>query len=273
MKTKHIFRQIRNGFILAVLISGSAVAATVSRDFKTSQTLSKGTIVSLENNASQVVSANQDNIANIYGVVVPKGDLSFDQTGATGGTAAVANEGVVDTLVSDNNGPINAGDSVTVENINGVGQKATKSGRVVGIAQGSLDQTAQSYKEVQVDGKTVKIALVPVKIGVSEFNPNSGAGNSQEEVNNRNKALQIADSFAGKEVKPFALLIAGLLLLVSIFVSVFLVTSSGYASMISIGRNPLSQKTIIRSLVRMVLIAVAIFVIGLALSYAVLKLL
>lgn len=266
-------KKIAAGFLpifLALIVIGQAAAATLTQDYSTTQKIPRGSIVSLGNQTGEVVLASSDNITNLYGVAVKGGDLSFNQASNTNSeTVPVASGGVVDVLVSDNNGEIKAGDPITVDNVAGIGQKATSSGKIVGIAQGSLNVRDSNAKQVSIgdngSNKNISISTIQIKVGVTEYAPptnNSG---------NRNKILQIADGIVGKEVKPYGVIISGLILLVCIFVSVFLVTSSGYASMISIGRNPLSERKIILSLLRMLGIAVTIFMVGLLLSYGILQ--
>lgn len=257
------------GVIWALILGGGAYAATVTQTYNTERTLAKGTIVSLDKDASLVVEANRENLTNLYGVVVEKGDLSFGQASSEK-TAVVANGGVVETLVSTSNGAVVAGDPITVDAITGVGEKATKSGRIIGVAQSAINDNSANTQSFTLsgDGSRVSVGLIPVKIEVRNYDITSGqvfaaSGKS------RNKLLQVADSLAGKQVKPYALIISGLLLLFGIFMATFMIMSSGYASLIAIGRNPLAEKKIIKSLLRMLLSAVLIFVFSLMLAYGV----
>lgn len=267
-------KKIIGSLIFAILIAtsvASVAAATVTQGFNTQDTIPQGAIVSLDKQASEVILASSANVSTLYGVVVREGDVSFSQgTNTNSSIVPVASGGVVETLVSNNNGPVNVGDPITVNDVAGIGEKATNSGKIIGIAQSALSEQDSSSRTVSIgqngSQKNINIATIPVKIEVSDYASPHGSGN-------RNKILQVADSLVGKEVKPFGLVVSGLILLVCIFVSVFLITSSGYASMISIGRNPLSERKIIKSLLRMLGIALSIFVVGLLLSYAILHLL
>lgn len=260
------------GLVIVSLVSGTLLAAGVTSEHQTNGRLASGTIVSLDKEASEVVHANRENISNLYGVIVASGDLSFNRT-TSETTAQVATEGVIDTLVSNNKGNIEAGDAITVDAVEGIGEKVTASGRIIGIAQADFTGQESNSRQFMVDTgtqeKSVQIGTIPVKVGVQMYSVAGGAsldGTGQA----RNKALQIADSIAGQTVKPLALVIAGLILLLGVFISAFLVTSSGYASLISIGRNPLAEKRIVRSLAKMLLIAIGIFIASVALAYAVL---
>lgn len=261
--------------LMLVFAVGTVSAATVSQTFQAKGELTSGQIVSLDKTANTVVKANSDNIANLYGVAVSNSAVEFTPNNTTG--VAVANTGVIDTLVSTVNGSIKSGDPVTVSTVEGIGEKALGIGKIIGVAQGNLDDGTRGAKdfELQENGtsRTIKVGTIPVKIEVSNYNPAVGLTNSGAvDVSDRNKALQVADSIAGKPVKALSLIVASLVLLLAIFVSTFLITSSGYASMISLGRNPLSEKHIMRSLFKLIMISVGIFSVGVILAYGILKL-
>lgn len=271
--------KLKSLLILAFLISTSLAAnisaATLSRDFFSEEKLAKGTIVSLDQQASKVLKSNFKNLHNMFGVVVEEGDISFKRQ-ADEQIVAVANEGVMDTLVSTANGEIKSGDPITVRSVEGVGEKATQNGRIVGIAQDNFSAQSSNGKNFTIDQegskKDIVVGLLPVKLGVTDYtlsNPALGTASEQE----RNWIERIADSFAGKEVKPIALIAAGLVLVSGVFIATFLITSSSFASVISIGRNPFARKNIITSLIGLIALSVGIFASSIALAYLILRLL
>lgn len=258
---------------LISLLAPSVLAATVSQTFKTNGDVTAGQVVSLDKEANTVVLANQNNIANLYGVVVSASSVEFN---ASNEGALVANTGVLDTYVSTANGAVKAGDAIGISTIEGIGEKAIRTGKIIGVAQGSLDENTGNAKDFQLQegqtSRTIKVGIVPVKVEVSNYNPATGLVNAEsQDVSNRNKALQVADSIAGKPVNAIALVLSGIILLISIFVATFLLTSSGYASMIAMGRNPLSEKKIMQSLFRLIALSIGIFLVGLALSFVIIK--
>jgi hypothetical protein len=252
--------------VLFTLLPSAVLAVSVSQTFKTSGDITSGHIVSLDKEANTVVLANRNNIANLYGVVVGASSLEFSTDNSKG--ALVATTGVVDAFVSTASGAVVAGDPIAVGDIEGIGEKAVRTGKIVGVAQGSLDATSTNAKDFVLNEgttrRTIKVATIPIKIEVSNYNP--------IDESNRNKILQVADNIAGKPVSAIALIVSGIILLIAIFVSTFLLTSSGYASMIAMGRNPLSEKRIMKSLFKLILISLGIFVVGVSLSYLVIKL-
>jgi hypothetical protein len=263
---------------IAIVFSLSAAvsAVTLTQNFRASEQLAKGTIISLDKQASAVTRSNGKNITNMYGVVVESGDISFFTQAEHQNDATVSNSGVVLTLVSNATGDIEVGDPITVNGIAGIGQKATVSGRILGVAQSAFSDKSPNAKQFEVDQngskKNIKVGLIPVRISVSDYTTSTSALDLKDEQN-RNKIEQIADSLAGKIVKPIALIISGLILISGVFISTFLITSSSYASMVSIGRNPLSEKKIIRSLIGLIALSIGIFCASLLLSYLTLKIL
>lgn len=260
------------GIVLLTTL-GQVSAANLTKVFAANNAMAEGTIVSLENNSSTAVAASRDNLASLYGVVVASGDLAISDTAASGQTVEVSKDGIVDTLVSDFQGSIKAGDPVTVNTVEGVGEKAVVSGKIIGIAQADFDGTGAGSRQFSVsDGnssKDVRVGLIPVKVEVQLYSIAS-SGQGSLSTANRSKALQIADSLTGHTVKPYALIIAGILLAFGVLIAGFLVISSGYASMISLGRNPIAKKVILVSLMKILLVAVAICFVSASLAYTVL---
>lgn len=258
-----------------LLPTSVAFGAIVTEDFRAEQEFPNGTIVSLDKEAAVVVKSNYKNIHNMYGAVVDEGEIALK---ATSGQrhVPVANSGVVATLVSTANGEIRPGDAITVNTVEGVGEKATRNGRVVGVAQTTFNDTTDGAKSatLKLDGsdKNIKVGLIPVKLGVTDYTTaESNLGSAAEQE--RNWVERMADSFAGKQVKPIALIAAGLVLLSGVFIATFLITSSSFASVISIGRNPFARKNIISSLIGLIVMSVAIFAGSILLAYLILKLL
>jgi low affinity Fe/Cu permease len=174
------------GLILAVaiVVSGLLVSTyspkvvhaitTLSQGYLTSDSVVLGSIVSLVKNSSdQVSAANNANVDSILGVVIGDGNsllsLSTDKTPKQ---IQVATSGVVQVLVSDINGTINQGDSITASPISGVGMKATDSIKVVGIAQGDLNNghaSKQTYKDKGGQEHSVVLGQIPILVNVSYF--------------------------------------------------------------------------------------------------------
>lgn len=99
--------------------------------------LKKGDLVCIDNIASEKVVACNSTNSSIVGVVSTKpyttmgeNDIDADRSQSV----EMALVGRVPLIVTSKNGNISAGDKVTISNITGIGQKATKKGQIVGIA-------------------------------------------------------------------------------------------------------------------------------------------
>jgi site-specific recombinase XerD len=139
------FQTRTNGVVGSITGGGSGVqyhttAADFAEYFKkdTQETISYGTIVCL-NTSGLVTSCVEDN-QNIVGV-------SSEKPGFVGGknlgnaSVIVGLVGQIETYVSGKNGPIQAGDPISVGGSEGIGIKATNGGRIVGRALQPYDST------------------------------------------------------------------------------------------------------------------------------------
>jgi hypothetical protein len=173
--------------------------------------------------------------------------------------------------VSDVGGAVANGDKITVSPIEGVGMKATETTTVVGTAQADLKLDEAEIRTVtDRNGKKVNvhIGLVPVQVSVASFTPDSDKRTAFVPP-----FLQaLANDVSGRDVSPIRVLTAALILLL-LFVSVtVLLYSAVRSSIISIGRNPLSQAAVRKSLLEVILTVLGILLFAAGLIYIVLTL-
>lgn len=203
------------------------------------------------------------------GIAVDKPLLAL--TSGTGTTVQAALSGTADTLVSNVNGTIHAGDLITASPIAGIGMKAVRPTVVVGTAQADLDSSSTVTKSVEgLNGKpvTVKIGLIPVAISVAYYSGGSASGLVSAYVP---PILQsFADAITGKEVSPLRVLMGTLALLLGFGIVAIMLSTSIRNELISLGRNPLARTTLLRALVDIILAAIAVALITLVAVYAIL---
>lgn len=230
------------------------------------------TIASLVNiakdNPNYVILSDAEHVDQLIGVVSSKPLIELSEEGGRVGVQVVSN-GTTLTLVSDLNGKITTGDKITASPIAGVGMKAIESTVVVGTAQASLDSVELETREVtdKVGKKQyVKIGLIPVQVGVAFYSPHA-----QKQSAFVPPFLQtLANQVTGKDVSPIRVLIAALVLLL-LFISVtVLLYSSVRSSIISIGRNPLSESAVRKSLFQVGITVFAVLIFAAAIVYLVL---
>jgi hypothetical protein len=259
------------GSLLLVLLSlanlSAESAALITQGFQTEETnLSTGALVSLKDGTANTVElANTSRAAKLVGVV---GENAFLELSDDDSSVQVVTNGAASALVSDLNGEIKAGDRITPSPIAGVGMKATQSGVIVGTASGDMTDTDSVDRTITAqdgDQQTVRIGLVPAQINVAAYITGEGDSAVPSFLQN------FANAIAGRNVSPVRILVASLLTIL-LFASVtVLLYSAVRSSIISIGRNPLSEHALRRTLFQVGLTVFGIIIGGLLLIYAILK--
>lgn len=254
---------------LCMSLSATSFALTsISQGYLTSDALALGSIVSLDKNSSDHVSAtNSDTVTNIFGVVIDGGNSLLSVSTGTATQVQVATSGVVQVLVSNINGDINQGDAITGSPIKGVGMKATDNIKVVGIAQDSLntnDSSLQSYTDKQGKGHSVRIGLIPVLVNVAYYYKTANKTLIPSAVQN------IANALAGKQVSPAPIIIASAIFLATVIVVTSIIYSMIRSSIISVGRNPMAQSAVYRDVIQLSILVLGILTVAFVAIYLVL---
>jgi hypothetical protein len=218
-----------------------------------------------KDNPNSIELSNTEKADRLTGIVSnnPLIDLSDGGSGVQ-----VVTSGLTFGLVSNLNGDVQSGDKITASPISGVGMKATESTVVVGTVQGSLADAETETRTIRDEAgneKEVRIGVLPIQVSVAYYSVDVGKaafvpGFLQE----------LANSVAGQNVSPVRVLVAALILLL-LFISVtVLLYSAVRSSIISIGRNPLSEGAVRKSLFEVALTVVAVLVFAVMTIYLVL---
>jgi hypothetical protein len=207
------------------------------------------------------------------GVVIGANDTSI-LLGKEGEKAYVAKVGRYSVLVSNQTGDIAAGDYVTVSAVSGIGMKATDRDPVI---LGKALNAFKSSDSAQVIGTaTIKDSAGKehqIKIGHTTVDVSIGKNPKLKTDDTLPKVLQRASELiAGKPVAPLRVYMSLLLLAIATAISGSLIYSAVRSSLVSIGRNPLSKKSIIRGMFQVVLIGLMVFLSGVFGVYLLLKL-
>lgn len=252
---------------VAMLVPVTAYAVTaLSEGFSSNQPLSLGSIVSLEKNSTDtVVPASMNNSDNILGVVINHDSSLLSVTNSKKEQVQVATSGTVPVIVSDINGEIKRGDHITASPLSGVGMKATANVRIVGIAQGDVtSMKKESYKDQAGKEHSVTLGEVPTLVNVAYFF-------KEPEKTVVPRAIQsVANAIAGKSVSTLPVVLSIAVFLIMIIVVCSIVYSMIKSSIISIGRNPMSQAAVYRDMVQMSALVLAILSVGLISIYFIL---
>jgi hypothetical protein len=220
----------------------------ISQGYKLNGTAVNGTLVATDRKAAgTIVPATLDMVNNLVGVIVQDKE-SLLTVGSGTNQTHVAISGMAYALVSNINGDIRVGDRVTTSPLSGIGMRATNPTRVLGMAQSDLasatDVQTVAAKDKSGKDVSVKVGRVLVSVNIGYY-----VGPADSSKSFIPKPLQdTANALAGKQVSPIRIIIGGVLLLLSLIISIILVYSSVRSSIISIGRNPLSQPAIRKGL-------------------------
>lgn len=258
--------------LVSAVSSGGASAQGYSAD----SPIDNGTIVRLSDaDAGRVSPAKQAELQNMFGVTINQQQMpvKLSQEGLEN-EVFVAVSGTYNVLVSTQGGAINPGDYVTLSSIDGIAMKAgydesTVFGRAAARFDGQgvvLGQTM--LKDVDGhDNQLVKLGSIPVTIKV-ESNPNEKSTKAKVP-----EALErIGQAIAEKEVDPIRIYLSMAITAVSLITAFIVIFSGVRSSIISIGRNPMTKKSIFRALVEIILTSFLILIIGLFAVYLLLKL-
>ena len=223
-----------------------------------------GALVSTSKSDAETVElATIDSAARLIGIV-DKDPLVAISAGSK--EAHVVLSGTTSVLVSDINGPITAGDKITVSPIAGVGMVATADGSVVGTSQANFNTAGSQTRTIKdASGKshTVHIGYVPLQVGVAYYQA-PGSNFLPPFVQ------RIANGIAGKPVSIIRITVCSLLLLISfVGITVFVYTATRSA-MVSLGRNPLASHDILRGLYQAIGVAAVAVAGSLIASYLIL---
>lgn len=275
---RYLFRRLLLSVSLVLygaFLAGPIVAAqTVSQAYETDGSVQKGMIVMLDpKNSKRVLPLSNKNDNAMQGVAVAANDtiVSFGGDGTTA-QVFIASDGKYDVLVSTQNGPIKAGDIISISALDGIGMKADAAQSVVlGKALGTFSgQQALGTATLQTSkGKqTVSIGLVQVDIGISH-NPLAVTVTGPPVPAFLKKA---GDAISGKPVSTVRLYAALGVLFITGFMTASLLYGGVRSSLNAIGRNPLAKKSILRGLIQVIVLGLIVFVIGLFAIYLLLKL-
>jgi hypothetical protein len=252
------------------------ISQAVTQSYNAGSSVEQGMIVQLESkNSNTVVPLSPLSISAMLGVVVPANDAAVTLTpqSSTAQQVFVATAGRYDVLVSNEDGPIAVGDPITISSLGGIGMNATVNQAIVlGKAASAFNGTSNVISSVNLknsDGKTMKVSLGEIVVDLDiAHNPLQ----SKETDYVPGFLAKTATTVANKPVSAARIYLGVLTLLASAIVTGNLLYSGVRSGMQAIGRNPLSRKSIIRSLIQTVIAGLIIFVVGIFAVYLLLKL-
>ena len=248
-----------------LLFTGLAFAdPVITQGYDTAQTLPEGAIVSINNgNSSSVQAATLKNANSLFGVVI-EGNNAQVSLSAGSKQVQVATNGLNQVLVTDMNGKISSGDEITASPLAGVGMLATQNAEIIGKAQGNFPNNTAKKEKIKGSSQEVNIGNIPLLVSVGYFTKQPNKTILPAAIQN------LANALAGKQVKSLPVLISMGIFLVTIVVVVSIVYSIIHGSIISVGRNPMSQAAVYRNVIQLSSLVVGIIGVSMFAIYMIL---
>lgn len=255
-----------------LVFSGGVALAAIAQGYKATENVVPGTLVNLDTSASNSVkAATADKVEDLVGIVVPADSSLISLTNGTG-EVQVATSGLTNALVSTVNGDIKAGDKITVSPIAGIGMKAVVSTKIVGVAQGDFNDktsgaTSHDVKDKSGQTRKVSIGQVPVLVGIAYY----VAGSGDQSAPIPKFVQELVNAVAGRSVSPLRIVTSAVLLVFTLVAISIILYGSIHSGIISIGRNPLSQSAVYRSILHVILACVGVLLVTLGAVYLIIS--
>lgn len=264
--------------VVATAVFGALVAAqsgTGIQGYAADRPLDSGTIVELTGeNADRIKAATQEELQNMFGVVVDRNQLPVTiSSEGLENEAFVAVSGTYTVLVSTQGGDISSGDYLTLSSLSGIAMKAgTEEAVVFGRAnapfnESSVTRGTTTLRDTDGNQRTVSLGAVPVTIDIRR-NPNEVSTT----VNVPEPLQRVGEAIAEKEVSPIRIYLSLAIATISTITALVIIYAGIRNGVISIGRNPMSKKSIFRALLEVILTSFLILIIGLFAVYLLLRL-
>ncbi len=259
---------------MVIRLSGVSFAAesitnSVTQSYEADEPLQRGIIVVIdESNANKVRPAKLEEIERVHGVVVNNNDAPVTLS-IEGQQVFVATTGRYQILVSTENGPINVGDYVTLSSLQGVGMRGDEQRNkiVFGKALESFNDTSEVITTTKLGERDIALGRVMVDITVSKNPLLKGV-----EPNVPSFLKKAVETVAGKPVDALRAYVALAVFVLTVGISGTLMYGGVRSGIISIGRNPLSKKSIVRSIFQIVLVSLIVLMAGIFGVYLILRL-
>ena len=272
MKHKRLLHGAVLGILLLAItgLAGHARAQSITQGYKSSGDVQNGMIVHFKAGvAGTVEPLSQKYELSMLGVTVANIESPVSLSNSAETQVYVATFGEYTVLVSTQNGPIKAGDRLSVSSIDGIAMKSDNDRQVIlGKALQDFADTSNANGHVSLKGAgSVAIGRILVDVGVAR-NP----GYSADAVANVPTFLvKAARAVSDKPITALRLYSGLAILFVAIVVAGMVLFAGARSGMSAVGRNPLAKKSIFKSMISVVLMALIIVSLGLVAVYLLLK--
>lgn len=245
-----------------ILASCSAGADTLVHGYNASGSLQPGIVAALKDK-NTVIAAPAKDPKKIYGVVISPNEVPFTVSDQ-GQQTFVATNGNYRVLVSAEYGAIKNGDYISLSSTDGIAAKATSDKQAI------LGKALEKF-----DGKSKVITKVG-NFGVGSILVNINPGSNpiaKSDAAIPGALRRVSETISGgNPVSALRIYLSLAVVVAAAAISAVLVSVGVRSGIVSIGRNPLSKKSIYRGLTQSIIMAILIFIIGLFGVYLLLRL-
>jgi hypothetical protein len=258
----------------SVSAANSDVSGSIIQSYNADPSVLTGMLVGFKDKThSIIIPLSTQDSRNMLGAVVPASNatLSLTPLTDTNQQVLVATAGTYDVLVSNQNGSIKSGDYLTVSAISGVAMKSSSDQQeVIGRSAGAFSGGAGVIDTVPIKSSsghvsTVALGRIPVDLRLSP-NPLYVKSSTLPGI-----VTKTATALAGKPVSIGQIYLCLTLLVLTFFVTGTMYYSAVRNGIISIGRNPLSKKSVLAGLLKVLFVGLIIFGAGVFAAYLVIK--
>lgn len=247
--------------LITIKLTGVLSAQSVTKAYGSDQVVQRGMIVGQSKDTSKVEPIDITRQNGILGVVVSANDSPITISDDAH-HIFVATSGRYDVLVSDQEGPISKSDYITLSSLSGIGMKATDEqtnvlGRAVAAFDGKTNVLGTTVLTDAKGGqKTIHLARIQVEINIAK-NPLSKTADRTPAI-----LSQAGRAISGKTVSAARLYLGAIIFIVGTVIAGSIMYAGVRSSIISIGRNPLSKRNILKSMLGVTVASLAVFLIS-----------
>ena len=256
-----------------VLIVPRVSAEDFTQGYATDDNLFRGAVVSRHaDDDNRVEGATTTNSDRLFGVVVQSDETAISITTDTAGVF-VSNSGRFEVLVSNVNGEIEEGDYLTASSLKGIAMKADERQElIIGKAVQHFDTDSQdkilsTQKVTPSTGEPFDVAIgrILVEVDITD-NPIRATSALPAFLQ------QFSLAIAGEVVSPIRIYSSVIVLVITFGLGGSMLYAGIRTSMIAIGRNPLSKRSVMKGFTRVAITAIVIFLTGFFAVYLILRL-
>lgn len=269
---KALLKRLATGALVVagVLFLLAHSAAALAQGYATDDAeLRPGMVAALSDGSTsedpKVQRASDGNEDRIIGVVTTPGEGLVTVVSGPD-QVYVQTTGEVDAYVSDINGSVEQGDLLTISPLRGILMKAGENtATVVGTALESMGDEQADNLEIEGGDVTRDVQLVKLRINLDH----RAASNQQAGVTD-SSLNRIGRAVTGRNVADVRVLAALAIFVIVLVAEGGIIYGAVSSTITALGRNPMARKIIIKEVVRVLLIAMAVLMMGIIAIYGVL---